>query len=509
MKKPLRHSLIVDRFGKPMASSLYPTPNSISPYRNRPRQYLKATDISTQIDCCTHTSQVAHSRGIYAQVPSINSVINTIARRTAGKGWTPVFRGENSAWGEEASNWLKQNWFPVANAAGGQYDFRTSLTIAATSVLVDGDVLMVFQNGLSGYPQINFVASHRIGQRTAQEKEVTNGSYKGLRLFNGVIVNKVGRPVAFRILGDSEENDYDLSAQNCRLIYDPSYFGQYRGIPRIAVGLQSCLDVEDIEWYMRRLIQIESMQKVIHKTPSGEVEDEDAQSYGTYTGTTARDTTADTLPPLPVVRTLDSDIQVISSDGDITSYQTDRPHANAVSYIERVEHSIIASLGWSRHLVDYSKTGGAPHRSVLEECQNFVDIQQQNLTQPIKLAVNFALVKAMQDGLITDNFDSDWWNWSWLYPSSLTADSGYDREADRKDLDLGIITEQMICAKYGRDYKGVRKERKVEVDNLLKDAAELQKLNPQYSLDFIFNLIRQTSPNGVPLTQPVNTTKAI
>ena len=67
-------------------------------------------------------------------------------------------------------------------------------------------------------PQIQLIPSHRIGQRESGNT-VLAGKYEGFNIYDGVIVNKLNRPIAYRILGNTADEDKDLPANFVQFLY--------------------------------------------------------------------------------------------------------------------------------------------------------------------------------------------------------------------------------------------------------------------------------------------------
>src|SRR5262245_50280297 len=107
----------------------------------RPRCYGNAfQDTFKAVDVGTRRNLVSVSRELSNQIPNVAASIEAQAQWVVGDGWRPKFSGENQSWGDDASEWLFKQWFPIFNPLGPQYDFRQSMKLCCKALITDGDV---------------------------------------------------------------------------------------------------------------------------------------------------------------------------------------------------------------------------------------------------------------------------------------------------------------------------------------------------------------------------------
>src|SRR5262249_51222543 len=137
---------------------------------------------------------------------------------------------------------------------------------------VDGDCLIYLQQSRDGFPQFGVVPAHRIGQRTNTDKLVTEGRFKGYRITDGVITNTNGRAIGYRILGDTPDDDYDITAQSAMLLFESPWSDQIRGISNFGSVLIDALNSADIDFFLQQGVKLDSAVGLLAYTQNGEAD---------------------------------------------------------------------------------------------------------------------------------------------------------------------------------------------------------------------------------------------
>jgi hypothetical protein len=481
-------------FGKKKAGALYPSPSQ-NPQNYRPRIYNVAVDTKNSVNASDRMSQLANGRSLFASLPDLGGALLSKASWSVGpNSFSPIFIGEDQEWGDEAEAWLTKTFYPSCNVLGNNFDFRTTLHLTSLALDVDGDSLMVLTKSRSGYPQIQIVPAHRIGNRW-NEKEVKSGKFAGYELVDGVIINEAGRPIGYRILGDKPEDDIDISAQSCQLLYEPEWSDQYRGISRIARPLNDFTDQSDIDEFLKRGVKLASSLGLIHSTEGG-IPDAGASLVGAdEDGTSLTD--AVTTPPFELINGGEIMYMKAAAGEKIESLKDERPSQNTQDFITRIQRRALFSCGWPIELLDPSKVGGASVRLIQDLARKTIASRQVTLERRARLIVNYAIAMAMKNEFISNN-EGDWWNWSFTKGSSLTVDNGNEAAADREAFKLGTTTLADIVSKQGKDWQEVRQQSQRETEDLLDRASAVSK-KYNISMDAALGLLSQRSPN-----QPLN-----
>lgn len=485
-----------------MASSLYPTPNSSGNYgKYRPRLTVvgDTKNVQTAYD---RLSQIRFARGLFASMTDLGGAILAKSQWCVGDAFSPGYTGIDKEWGDEAETWLLENFYPVCNVLGPNFDFRTTLTLSSLSIDVDGDSALILTTSRSGYPQVMLVASHRIAQRDSS-KTVTTGKFAGYDIADGCIFNDVGRCIGYRILGDTVDDDVDISSANLQNLYEPEWSDQGgHGISRIARSTLDWLDSQDIAEYTKRGLKIASSIGLIHSTENG-VPDTSAASAG-FVGATEDASGAAVVPndlQLEYIKGGEVYYLHAGADEDIKSMTDERPSQNSSEFMDRIQRKALYSIGWPVELLNASAVGGASVRLVQDLARKSISSRQITLQKRAKWIVNYAIAKAMNAGFIPQN-NVDWYSWSFTKPGLLSVDNGYELQADREGFKLGVNTLSEISAKKGADWWAIREQQTLETEDLLERATNLStKYN--ITMSAALNLLSQRSPNASPVVEPV------
>ena len=475
-------------------AGLFATPtNQNSGRYYRPRRYGLSRRDSNPLTSAEWCDLVRYSRELYAQLGNLGGAIRTKNTYAVGDSWKPQFLGTDKAWGQEAEAFLRNQFYPLADMRGQQFDFTTSLMIDAIAMDIDGDSLCVFTKTANNFPKLAFYSASRIGSRFG-ETEVKGGKFNGAKIENGVITSARGRRqvLGYRILGVTEDEDFDVAVRDCQLLFEPEWQQQERGIPRVGQTLLDWFDVQDIDTFLKRGVKLESSIGLIHYTESGEAE--------TSSSFIAEDTGA--------ANTETEDIHIEYRDGGemfyakansgekLESFKGDRPHPNTEAFIARLERRGLYAVGWPYELIDPSKVGGASVRAIQNQARTSIRARQKTIRKRALRCVQYAIAVAMKHGRISRTTDA-WWRWDFETPALLTVDEGHDHKADVENVRAGFMTESEFTAKRGKWWEDVRQGRKREVEQILADARELAT-EYKITMGSAVDLLYQRSPNPVP-----------
>lgn len=475
---------------------LYNTPrNTGETDYYRPRRYQGGRgDVITEGDW---RELLDYSRQLFAQLGNLGGAIVQKNLYAVGDAWKPQFYGSDRAWGERVEEWLTEQFYPMADVRGPAFDFVTNLFLDGLAMDVDGDSLMVFTESERGFPQVKYYPAHRIGGAQCSG-EVKDGPYKGAMMRNGVIFNRDGRAIAYRIKGEEGGKDTDISAFNAQFLFEPEWQHQGRGIPRVGRTLLDWFDVQDIDVFLKRGVKLDASQGLLHYTETGTADTAE-------TAISANDDTGSTDTDLRIQRREGGEILYMKAGAGekLESFSSDRPHPNTEAFIARLERRGLLAVGWFYELIDPSKIGGASVRLIQDQARTSVRARQKTIRKRARRSVIYAVAKAMKNKLVPEN-DGDWWKWNFETPAQITVDAGYDRQADVEDLKLGNTSRAAVVAKYGGWWEDVDAQRDREFDALVT-RAKVHAEKHGLPLEYVLDRLEQRSPNPAPIANAAKT----
>lgn len=440
-------------------------------------------------------------RSLFGSCPDLGGALLAKSSWCVGPGaFTPIFTGADKAWGDIAEKFLTEKFYPVCSVMGPNYPFTTLLYLSSLAIDVDGDSGLYFTTTRQGFPQVGLVASHKIGQRSPSPGTVKGGKFDGYRIVDGTIINNEGRPIGFRILGDIEADDYDISTQNFQLLMEPEWSDQYRGISRIARSLTDWNDQDDINEFLKRGVKLASSIGLLSKTETGDAVSAGANIVGLEEDSINLGTSTDNGVSIESIRGGEILYMKSGVNETIEGLKDERPSPNTEDFISRIQRRAMYSIGWSQEMLDASKVGGASVRLVQDLARKSISSRQASLERRARVIVTYSIAKAMNAGLIPQNND-DWYSWSFTKGGVICVDNGKEADLDREGYKLGTTTLSEIASKKGQDWTELRVQQQRETEDLLDRATVISK-KYNIGMDAALGLLSQRTPNQAPVAQP-------
>lgn len=418
-----------------------------------------AKDVDELISSFDYNQILSGSRRLYANHGIVKGAIQQKATYSVGQAFLPRFLGTNKDWRVIAQDFLSK-FYQIADVAGR--DFQTILYLLSIAVDRDGDAWILLSETKNGYPAIQCIPAHQIGQRT-EAKRVASGTYKGLKISKGVITAKNGRPMAYRVLGETEAKDQDIAATDLIQIIDPEYVEQKRGLGLFSHAINQFRDMaESTDREMTAQLLMSSLAFVEHNPFSGPDPDDLALDYSTDGRPTSESFEEGTIRFFK------------SGDGSkLEAVNNSRPSAEYQAFHDRLERIALCGTGWPKALLDAAQGNGTADRIALRQGQRAVE-DRQALLKPVALRiVNYAISKAIKNGLIP--FDIDFYKWEFSTPPHLSIDFGKDSSAIREEYKLGLRNLTGILQEQGKNYDDHVRERRVEEAQAILITQEIEK----------------------------------
>lgn len=422
----------------------------------RPLEVRTIGSISSEVNSTDRAQLLSDSRKLYANLGPAKGAIDAKAMYAVGRSWLPKYEGADQVWGETAREWLLNEWYPIADISGR--DFQTSLFLASVAVDRDGDVGAILTEYETQFPAIQLLPSEAIftpsDEKLDRDSFLLDGPYQGLRCIDGVIINAQGRPVAYHVHEEGHRHNGEeleevreyVTARDMMLLAEPAWINQFRGLPGFAHAILDLKDLRTVQGYEKMASALASSIGLIEYNESGLADTSDpavALSGAPYVG---QDVAAKEFFG-GMVRHFKA-----GSGSKLEAFKNDRPGDAWQKFMDRLLRNAMAGINWPFELAwDISALGGANTRFVISTAMRSVEDRQDLLKPFARRAVGYAVAKAMKNGRLPAN--PDWWKWSFTMPPRLTVDFGRDAAAQREDYLSGIINLSDICAERGIDLK--------------------------------------------------------
>lgn len=422
-------------------------------YPDRPEMRLDQKDMVGKMEFRVILNSARH---VYNAYPMVKGAIDDIANHTVGNAWNPQSQSRDIVFARVAENWMRQH-SKIVDIRGNPYDLNLDMRVAVITLCRDGEFFINFTSNEAGYPLIQFVEAHRIGNRNFPDGPITQGLYTGLQCRNGVAYDRVSRPIAYHYLADNIADDQWVPAGRMYHAYDPQWFSQGRGVSPLIYGMLDWLDVHGWRDNEKMAQLMFSSVALIESNETGAPNplDPSMRLKKTGAGTVADPEKKSFFETFRAGQT-----RYLKFNGaNLKALENGRPGPNQANFEERVLRGAFRALGWTyEQAIDSSKQGGANVRRDVAQNQNSVTHFQGLVGRPWERIVvySIAAANALQLMIDTENgqpveLPVDWYKWIPQLPQKMTVDYGRDRRVDIEELRVGSRTMIRDIRDHGGD----------------------------------------------------------
>lgn len=496
-------SCLVDQYGQPMGSRLLNAsrqtdarPNIAIPSDQSFRKLVNFQDWRT----VSHISTI-----LYGNYGITRAAIHQKATWSVGESWHPVFLGEAAEWGKRASDWLINDWYPVHDIMGPMRDFQDGLVADSIEIDRGGDAWILLTETETGWPQVQRIRPSQIGQRSGtydyRDPRVKDGPFQGQRILHGVIFNAYGRPIGARILGETPEDDQDVSFFELIQVYDPEFYDQPRGLPAFYSALEDIQDaMHSAGWERLAMLQASAIS-LLETNETGAPDSNDpinlAQGAGIQSETGVH-----------VENLVGGLIKYFRAKGGgkLEQFKNQRPGEDWERHQDRIVRSSLAGIGWPYSFVWKREGSGTDNRGDQELARASVLDRQATLRYPATRMCGYAVSKAIKLKLLPPYPGKDaggQLKWGHTLPPLISIDSRGDRQEDRADYILGRINLTDMLARDGKTLEPHLRRRAQE--EILREKIRMEE-SAKAGIEIEPRWMRMLNPNEMadpaPDTQP-------
>lgn len=457
----------------------------------RPRFYVQQ-DSEMGLDSLSRELLVRWSREMTYQLGWIEAAVRVMAQFSVGEAYLPEYVGTNEAWGREATQWLLEEFYPNCCVRGKAFDFQTVMFLESQMLDIDGDFLCLYGKSPSGFPKFQIIPTHRIRSYNINDPKINSydpvpSPIPNTLLSDGVLYTAQGEAVGYQIFNPKnlvntfsmQSETMIVSAKNASLIYDPRYFDKGRGRPSIGSAILQAMSLQEIETYLMEKVKIESCVGLIEKTPSGEGPLELQQTLAALNAQAGAQGIFNPSPNVNGVEIVDGPTMryIKASGGEITTLASSTPADQTTNYIDRLEKHVLATIGVPHQLLfSPNQVAGRIADGVGELFNRAVSRRQKVLDGHGKFIISWALANAMQQGLISPNYEENLYkSFDLTHPAPFSLNQGYDAKADLEAYKAGTITLQDIAKKRDTTASAILEQREQETMEFLTRAQRVSK----------------------------------
>lgn len=437
-------------------------------------------DVRRDLNRFTRLQLLSKARWLYVNDGLTRGAINDVARYSVGSGLTPQAQTRDSALNDQYEEYWRQ-WCNVADVTGRMH-FNRLQRILSIAIDRDGDVGLMMVRSAGGFPQVQLVESHRIGDTNTQAQG------DGTDWIDGVRLNSMGRAIAYRIVSEDVQGirtAKEVPASDFILLSDPDRADQARGVTALYHAINTLHDKKEIIDFERKGVKLHSAIGAVLKKKFGDADNwKDDEAKGPDG------------QPLNLMKVLEgAEIPVISTEEELELTRSDRPSPAFTGFLEFLIRDMATGLGVPYEFVwNPEKIGGANTRFILEKAQRRFRERQDLLISTVLNRLWFWVISVgIARGDLPHNDQA--WRVRWQLPADLSVDAGRDGNSDREDVKLGLMNEAEHFGRRGRDWQEERDQKEREVGDLLTRAARLAKAHG-IEVGMALQLLQLSTPNG-------------
>lgn len=411
-------SAILDWTGRPMAAfagggsgNLYARSADDNRLRPPPRNHFD--DYIALLGSWNWRSLVSEARGVSTRGLIAGALLQK-AEYLGASDWRTFYPGEDSEYGDQVES-LLEDTSHLCCTRGPRYDWDTFWTLMFLAAEVDGGAFILLTGNADGWPLIQPFEAHRIGQRggagdmlvkasdatTPVTKddgttEIIKTPYVDLKISNGIIYNRGGAEVAYRVLGATAAEDQDISARDMIHVAPPRWFSEGRPLGKIVPGLMDIIAVGLARDSQLSQQIIDSKLTAIIKNATGK-QDITRQLITPSPGSqTATGTNAELIET--------GQFRYLKTGEDATPWATARPSDQWMNYDERMAASAINPF-WRLEMLDPTALRGAATRAFQDQINTKIRASFKPFKLPMQRVRRYQISKFTKIGMLPDHVD--------------------------------------------------------------------------------------------------------
>jgi hypothetical protein len=459
---------ILDQWGKPAvytgwssaSSGLYPERDP----RTSPKQPEMFGDFSALLPRYAWRRAVSDCRWIASSFPLVAGASEQMADYVSASKWHTYFTGKNQEWGDIAEAKV-QEVDQICTSRSPLFDWASLWWAGVTACNADGGYFVYFGSSEDGFPVLQPFEAHRIGSWDTAESTVDKGGYAGARIMNGIIYDRKGQEVAYRLLGEESGQFQDISARDMMHVQGRSrYYSQGRPLPRIATALRDLYMVQNTREAETISQNVNSRLVVKESNESGK-----------------RPTAAEMGNPLKKTENGTATEMVemgywryLKNGGKLEVHESNRPSDQWSRFDDKITATALFGMGWRIEMFDLSKlTSGAIH-GFADQINTTIGETFGSFVRYVKRARGYMIAKLIQRGDLPEN--DEWYKWQVQEPADFTPNPSRAMKSDLEAVRGGAQSMTELHRRYGKRPRDVLAEQA----KYLQTRAEIAK---EYGVD--------------------------
>lgn len=435
---------ILDAFGRPYQLGFTSSAGLYEPAsgsRTRPSHPDLFADFAALLPRFRWRESVSDCRWISIAFPLVSGASEQKADYVSASQWRTFYTGRDPRWGDLAEERLAEV-DQICTTRSPLFDWRALWWSGSIHHDCDGSFFLNLTSTADGFPLLQPIEAHRIGTcDTSGDGLVRGGRYDGARIVNGIIYDRAGREIAYRVISADPGKYEDISARD--MVHVPGrvrWFSEGRPLPRIAPALLDLYDVRDTRESERIAQNVNSRLTVIEENETG-TQDPTQQALRAAQARTAAGTDTEIIEK-GFWR------YVKAGRGGIKAHESSRPSDQWQRFDDKVTATALYGMGWRIEMFDLSKLAGAATRGFQDQINTTIATAFQSMRPYVLRARRYMVAKLIQRGDLPEN--PDWYKWEVQEPPEFTVDPSRAIKSDLEAVRAGALAMPDIHRRWGK-----------------------------------------------------------
>ena len=409
-------------------------------------------DAKFDLTASVRSELVRRSRYLLKNSGFFRELVGNMALYAVGDGIRPQALSPDPEWNKAAEDYF-QRWARRADITG-RFNFPECQHLACRAIDTDGEIFVHRVLDDTGLPRLQLIEAHRIGDDGEDET------------IDGVKLDPVGRPTAYRLL-DDDGGFQDLEAGFMLHIFEPDSPSQVRGAPTLQHSINHLLDEMELLALEKHAVKDNAdVARVLKSNRNDGDESGDFQIQGTTTALEPSD-------PATLQKIVGGKMVRLNPDEALESFQSNRPSPTFTGFLEHLRRDSALGMIPFEFAADSSKVGGAGVRLVVAKADRRFSLRQTLLIERmIRPTWLFVIGHAINSGKLSPI--EDWTRVSFTTPRRITVDAGREAQQNRADVEMGLKTLAEHFAELGMDFTEEMEIRAQNAKALLELAEKYQ-----------------------------------
>jgi len=387
-------------------------------------------DAKFDLTASVRSELVRRSRYLVKNSGFFRELVGNMALYAVGDGIRPQALSPDPDWNKEAEAHF-QRWARRADITD-RFNFTECQHLACRALDTDGEIFVHRVLDDFDFPRLQLIEGHRIGDDGEDET------------IDGVKLDAIGRPTAYRLL-DDEGGFEDLDAAFVLHVFEPDSPSQVRGAPTLQHSINHLLDEMELLALEKHAVKDNvDVARILKTNRVDPDENGDFQISGT-------DGSAEPSDPVTLQKIVGGKMVRLNPEEALESFQSNRPSPTFTGFLEHLRRDSALGMIPFEFAADSSKVGGAGVRLVVAKAdRRFSRRQTVLIERMIRPAWLFVIGHAIRTGKLAAI--EDWTRVTFTTPRRITVDAGREAQQNRADVEMGLKTLAEHFAELGMDF---------------------------------------------------------